>query len=107
MSLLFLRGGQAAEGQDDYLFDPALVREMLPGQIAMPDNVQDAWFQPGRYDVNLYLNGKFQQSTSVDIVRAGRALSVCLPLSFIRPSASKPTISLRSRRKTVPGPMRF
>nr|WP_283787940.1 fimbria/pilus outer membrane usher protein [Pantoea stewartii] len=82
MSLLFLRGGQAAEGQDDYLFDPALVREMLPGQIAMPDSVQDAWFQPGRYDVNLYLNGKFQRSTSVDIVRAGRALSVCLPLSF-------------------------
>ncbi|WHS98236.1 MAG: Outer membrane usher protein HtrE [Pantoea stewartii] len=82
LSLLFLRGGQAAEGQDDYLFDPALVREMLPGQIAMPDSVQDAWFQPGRYDVNLYLNGKFQRSTSVDIVRAGRALSVCLPLSF-------------------------
>nr|WP_253274995.1 fimbria/pilus outer membrane usher protein [Pantoea stewartii] len=82
MSLLFLRGGQAAEGQDDYLFDPALVREMLPGQIAMPDSVQDAWFQPGRYDVDLYLNGKFQRSTSVDIVRAGRALSVCLPLSF-------------------------
>ncbi|KHE01754.1 outer membrane usher protein [Pantoea sp. PNA 14-12] len=82
LSLLFLRGGQAAEGQADYLFDPALVREMLPGQIAMPDNVQDAWFQPGRYDVDLYLNGKFQQSTSVDIVRAGRALSVCLPLSF-------------------------
>ncbi|WP_054634531.1 fimbria/pilus outer membrane usher protein [Pantoea stewartii] len=82
LSLLFLRGGQAAEGQDDYLFDPALVREMLPGQIAMPDSVQDAWFQPGRYDVDLYLNGKFQRSTSVDIVRAGRALSVCLPLSF-------------------------
>lgn len=82
LSLLFLRGGQAAEGQDDYLFDPALVREMLPGQIAMPDSVQDAWFQPGRYDVDLYLNGKFQRSTSIDIVRAGRALSVCLPLPF-------------------------
>nr|WP_329957251.1 fimbria/pilus outer membrane usher protein [Izhakiella capsodis] len=82
LSLIHFRNSLAAAGQDDYIFDPALVREMMPGQIAMPDDTQDAWFQPGRYDVDLYLNGKFQQSTPVEIVRAGGPLSVCLPASF-------------------------
>lgn len=82
LSLIPSRESQADAGQDDYVFDPALVREVMPGQIAMPDNAQDAWFQAGRYDIELYLNGKFQQSTPVEIIRADGQLSVCLPLSF-------------------------
>ncbi|WP_256853087.1 fimbria/pilus outer membrane usher protein [Pantoea sp. Fr+CA_20] len=81
-SLIPARESQAADAQDDYTFDPSLVREMMPGQVAMPDDAQDAWFQPGRYDVELYLNGKFQQSTTLQIVRAGGPLSVCLPSPF-------------------------
>lgn len=82
LNLIFSQHIQAATGQDDYVFDPALVREMMPGHIAMPDTAQDVWFQPGRYDVDLYLNGKFQKSTAVEVVRAGGSLSVCLPVSF-------------------------
>ncbi|MDJ0091317.1 fimbria/pilus outer membrane usher protein [Pantoea allii] len=81
-SLIPARESQATDAQDDYTFDPSLVREMMPGQVAMPDDAQDAWFQPGRYDVELYLNGKFQQSTTLQIVRAGGPLSVCLPSPF-------------------------
>ena len=83
-SLIAAWASQAADAQNDYTFDPALIREMMPGQVAMPVDSQDAWFQPGRYDVDLYLNGKFQQSTALQIVRAEGPLSVCLTSPFYR-----------------------
>ncbi|AWQ20080.1 Outer membrane usher protein HtrE [Pantoea ananatis] len=84
LSLIVARASQAVDAQNDYTFDPALIREMMPGQVAMPVDSQDAWFQPGRYDVDLYLNGKFQQSTALQIVRAEGPLSVCLTSPFYR-----------------------
>ncbi|EPA9819907.1 fimbria/pilus outer membrane usher protein [Escherichia coli] len=75
---------QAAETVNDYIFDPSLLRDAIPGRISVTNGANDPYFQPGTYDVDIYLNGKYQSTASLDLIRDKGKISVCLPPRFYR-----------------------
>lgn len=86
--LLMLYGvpaGYAKTSADnDYIFDPSLIRAALPGQLNIQDGTGDPYFQSGEYDVDLYLNGKFQSNTPLKLQRENGKFTLCLPPRFYR-----------------------
>lgn len=75
---------QAAETVNDYIFDPSLLRDAIPGRISVTNGANDPYFQPGTYDVDIYLNGKYQSTASLDLIRDKGKISVCLPPRLYR-----------------------
>ncbi|BEO69134.1 fimbrial usher protein (plasmid) [Serratia marcescens] len=74
----------ASDDKDEYTFDPALLREALPSQFSVDYAATEPYFQPGNYDVDLYLNGKFQSSTSLKLTKSKGNISICLPGKFYK-----------------------
>ncbi|TCM69168.1 outer membrane usher protein [Acinetobacter calcoaceticus] len=69
------------DDNDDYIFDPALFRNQSSQQIALVEKLtQQQSIMPGRYKVNLYVNGRFIQRLELNFnEHRNQKVEACFP----------------------------
>ncbi len=83
--MLICGSSKVADLLGDYVFDPSLLREFFPGSNNLVMNSGgEPYFQLGTYDVDIFLNDKYQSSTQIELIRDKSKIGVCLSSRFYK-----------------------